>query len=387
MKKTSKNILFSILGTSPQILTETIFALTQSSPAFVPDKIVVLTTGVGADQCTKGLFGANGGWFKKLCEEYELQGIEFNPDLILSTVRADGSVIDDIRSPEDNQTVANHISELIREFTSDENVNLHVSIAGGRKTMGFYAGYALSMFGRKQDQLSHVLVQEQFEGEPKFYYPTKNSEVFSSSRNPEKYFDKKDAKVELAYLPFVRMRAAISGSYVDGIVDFDDMVHLLQREINPDQTPISFDKEKFVVRIGSVDIKLSPMNFLFYFWAAKKLKQNKPIIRAYKENSPEAFQNSGEFYEVVDDLYTEHSARHTDLVEKLDEKFGKGMKQRFIDERRTEIKEEFEKYLGVNAERYTVEKLNGTKGVGLSFKPSQLRVSRGCLTSKKSRNG
>jgi CRISPR-associated protein (TIGR02584 family) len=35
-----------------------------------------------------------------------------------------------------------------------------MSIAGGRKTMGFYAGYALSLYGRAQDRMSHVLVEE-----------------------------------------------------------------------------------------------------------------------------------------------------------------------------------------------------------------------------------
>ncbi|MBF4102237.1 hypothetical protein INT80_01850 [Gallibacterium anatis] len=40
---------------------------------------------------------------------------------------------------------------------------MHVSIAGGRKTMGFFAGYALSLYGRAQDSLSHVLVSAEYE--------------------------------------------------------------------------------------------------------------------------------------------------------------------------------------------------------------------------------
>ena len=32
---------------------------------------------------------------------------------------------------------------------------MHVSIAGGRKTRGFLAGYTLSLLGRPQDRLSH----------------------------------------------------------------------------------------------------------------------------------------------------------------------------------------------------------------------------------------
>lgn len=37
--------------------------------------------------------------------------------------------------------------------------------------MGFFVGYALSLFGRAQDRLSHVLVSDPFESLTDFYYP------------------------------------------------------------------------------------------------------------------------------------------------------------------------------------------------------------------------
>jgi CRISPR-associated protein (TIGR02584 family) len=80
--------------------------------------------------------------------------------------------LEDIRSPDDNRRAADGITELIREFTADPDCALHVSIAGGRKTMGFFLGYALSLYGRPQDKLSHVLVSEPFESSSGFYYPT-----------------------------------------------------------------------------------------------------------------------------------------------------------------------------------------------------------------------
>ena len=78
----------------------------------------------------------------------------------------------DIRSQQDNQTMADSITEMIRQFTAKPDTSLHLSIAGGRKTMGFYAGYALSLYGREQDRLSHVLVDADYESHPQFYYPT-----------------------------------------------------------------------------------------------------------------------------------------------------------------------------------------------------------------------
>lgn len=47
------------------------------------------------------------------------------------------------------------------------------NLAGGRKSMGFYIGYALSLFGRGQDRMSHILVEEAFETHPEFFYPPK----------------------------------------------------------------------------------------------------------------------------------------------------------------------------------------------------------------------
>ncbi len=69
----------------------------------------------------------------------------------------------------DNAAVADFITEEVREITADPNASLHVSIAGGRKTMGFYVGYALSLFGRAQDRLSHVLVPPAFESPRRFF--------------------------------------------------------------------------------------------------------------------------------------------------------------------------------------------------------------------------
>ena len=63
----------------------------------------------------------------------------------------------DIRDERDNAYAADQITKLIAMLTRDSERALHVSIAGGRKTLGFYAGYARSLLGRGQDRLSHVL--------------------------------------------------------------------------------------------------------------------------------------------------------------------------------------------------------------------------------------
>lgn len=78
--------------------------------------------------------------------------------------------MDDIISPEDNERAADCITAWIKDAAADDDAALHVSLAGGRKTMGYYVGYALSLFGRAQDRLSHVLVDDRYErmnGDPR----------------------------------------------------------------------------------------------------------------------------------------------------------------------------------------------------------------------------
>ena len=94
----------------------------------------------------------------------------------------------------------------MRELTQDDGSALHVSIAGGRKTMGFYLGYALSLYGRAQDRLSHVLVSAPYESHPQFFYPTIRSQVIYTPPPHNRPYDTRAAEVTLAAIPFVRLR-------------------------------------------------------------------------------------------------------------------------------------------------------------------------------------
>src|SRR5438105_11771877 len=74
---------------------------------------------------------------------------------------------------DDNEKAANQICEIVRELAADENVQIHASIAGGRKTMSLYLMTAMQLFGRNYDEMSHVLVSKEVEfGAPKFFYKT-----------------------------------------------------------------------------------------------------------------------------------------------------------------------------------------------------------------------
>ncbi|WP_394210514.1 CRISPR-associated ring nuclease Csm6 [Psychrobacter piscatorii] len=208
----SRNILFLVTGMTPQIITETIWALAcdeNNSENWVPDEVHVLSTQDGLNQIRKRLF--EDGVFEQFKRDYPvLEQIEFNPSTHLHViVDQNGKSLIDLKTPEDNERSADIICEKIKEFTNMEDTSVHVSIAGGRKTMGFYAGYALSLYGRAQDSLSHVLVEEKFEKASNFFYPTP-TEHLVSDRDEKVVGNAQEAQVWLAKIPFVRMRNSLS---------------------------------------------------------------------------------------------------------------------------------------------------------------------------------
>ncbi len=113
------------------------------------------------------LLSEDPGWFHALRRDYDLPEIRFDPEDIAELVDADGQPLPDIRNRAENDRAADQIVDLLRNLTSDPDAALHVFIAGGRKTMGYYLGYALSLFGRPQDRLSHVLSLPRLRGQPR----------------------------------------------------------------------------------------------------------------------------------------------------------------------------------------------------------------------------
>jgi CRISPR-associated protein (TIGR02584 family) len=167
-----RRILLAVTGLSPQVVTETLYGLAlKRDPAWIPTEIRIVTSRLGADNVRRTLLSEDPGWFHRLREEYHLPEIAFACDDIHIVTHGDGTPLDDIVEDRDNSAAADFITDQVRTLTADPAASLHVSIAGGRKTMGFYVGYALSLFGRAQDRLSHVLVSPPFEFLDDFYYP------------------------------------------------------------------------------------------------------------------------------------------------------------------------------------------------------------------------
>lgn len=285
----NRRILLAVTGLSPQIVTETVYALAVKPPRdedpFVPTEIHLLTTRQGADNARLNLLSGKPGWFHQLCKDYCLPKIAFDETHIHVLCDATGQPLDDIRSIEDNERAADFITETVRELTRDDNAAVHVSIAGGRKTMGFYLGYALSLFGRMQDRLSHVLISSPFESHPQFYYPTPYEHVFQTHEPKPRPLDARNAKVTLADIPFVRLRQGLDERLLGGVARYSQTVAAAQHALGSMELVIDLATRR--IRAGGVVMRLAPADLAFMSWFARRRAEKAPALACPAEGAPE----------------------------------------------------------------------------------------------------
>lgn len=226
-----RTLLLAVTGMSPAVITETLYGIDRKGEEW-PKEIQVITTSVGKDKIYKGLITDN--HLANLCNELKKPLIAFTEAHILVVPDAEGDAVEDARSLEDHEALANFIMTTVRDATADESTRIHASIAGGRKTMTFYLGYAMSLFGRHFDKLSHVLVTDGYEQCPDFYYPTRDSLMLQTYSKKE--LDAKDAEVTLADIPFIRQRSLIPDliKQVEKKINFRSLVDLINLGEQPE---------------------------------------------------------------------------------------------------------------------------------------------------------
>lgn len=281
-----RRVLLAVTGLSPQVVTETLYALTcQNQPPFVPTEIRILSTSEGAARARLMLLDARDGQFHRFCTEYGLEAseIEFSVSHIHVVTDAAGHPLVDIDSAEANTAVADAVMATVRTLTADPRCAVHASIAGGRKTMGFYLGYALSLFGRPQDRLSHVLVSAPFESEPQFYYPPVEPRVLTVRGRP---VYTADARVMLAEIPFVRLRHGLDPRLANGTASYSETVASAQAALGPPE--LILDLEGGRVRAAQHTFRLAPSKLALLAVFARRALAGKEPLPAPAKDAPDA---------------------------------------------------------------------------------------------------
>lgn len=342
----SKRILLAVSGMSPQIVTETLYALSvaNTEQAFIPTEIHLISTNTGKNRAVLELLHPQTGKFHELCKDYDLQGIQFSAEQIYVIPDKNGVLLDDIKTPEENEAAADFITQKVNELTRDNDSALHVSIAGGRKTMGYYLGYALSLYGRAQDRLSHVLVTDRYEGLREFFYPTPESHViYDRDKNP---LDTSAAEVILASIPFVRLRTGLPKFLLeDDKTSFSESIRLARTaEADP---WLEIDLTTGCLSANGYAIPLSPINFAFYLWMIQETVFKAGVINRSKSSNPVYAKSFLTLYKnrshELKDIETTHERLTTKNPNNNNEI---GMDSKWMNERMTAVKKSFEKALG-----------------------------------------
>lgn len=265
-----RDILLTLCGLTPQVITETLWALAHQQPPVVPEEIWIFTTRSGREICRRTLLGPTG----KIRQFYR----EFHPGQalpqltlrqIVTLTNAQGVSLDDVRTAEENHAIGDQLANCIRRLTTPTDTRIHCSIAGGRKTMGILLAAALQVYGREQDALYHVLVSPEFENHPGFFYKPRRSLILKQADGSR--LSTKDAVIQLAEIPYVRLRALLPEDVLAQGLSLGELVSHAQQELHalsfPEPVQINFSRK--ILKIGEKTIALTPAEFDWYSVLAK----------------------------------------------------------------------------------------------------------------------
>lgn len=269
MKKT---VLLAIVGTSPAILSETVWALAHSEDGIIPDEVAAITTETGKAKLEETFFGAGRGW-ESLKRALEDEGCDISGKLSFGPVpesiripanREKTANLKDIASTGDNAIAADFFLSEIRKYTEDPSTVLYVSIAGGRKTMSALMLSCMTLLGRECDHVLHVLVNPPYDAplSPPFLFPCRGLEHKTPGGDTVMGCD---AMVELIDLPYVRMRGLYREKFSSVPPSYSELVRAVQKEVPKAEPPsLKADFKEGRLYVDGVDACLNNIQFMVF---------------------------------------------------------------------------------------------------------------------------
>jgi CRISPR-associated protein (TIGR02584 family) len=276
-----KEILVCVSGSTPQIITETLYVLVHERKRKISE-IRVITTTQGRDEIVASLFDK--GKFRQFLEDFQLpsESFVFHEGCIELLKGADQQPLPDIRTGIENALAADQICGFIRDLTKNPSVRIHATASGGRKTMGLYLMAAMQLYARHDDELSHVLVNKEFESNRNFFYPspTPTSIDFEGRNGEVVTHSTADARIELADIPFIRLRhqKELGGKrYTEAVqatqsfLDFSESNYRLRIHLKK-------KGRSETISIGNRSISLKPRDFFLLVLCARFVKRGERVL-------------------------------------------------------------------------------------------------------------
>jgi hypothetical protein len=326
LEQTPTPILLSVVGGAPQVITETLYGIYKNKD-LMPEQIFVITTTFGKEKIKRANIQRHIDQFR---QNYNIDTtIELRDENIWVIVDQNNQPLVDAHTQSQHQAMADFIIEKVRMLSqatvstdliaikdipniSNEDsksalkqiiatqmkhipsyrdvkaltkkkknylayqfdrYQIHASIAGGRKSMTFLLGYAMSLFARPSDKVSHVLVDERIENCPEFFYPSVSQDIRKIGKSAVSV-DFNQVNVSLAYMPLVLMSNNMPKVLLEQQRGYSETVALFESFNKPlsieiDLTPIRYqdsNKIEFEVKLSEHKVTLD-IEQVTYLWA------------------------------------------------------------------------------------------------------------------------
>ena len=171
----------------------------------------------------------------------------------------------DVRTDQQTQDAANYLLAQVAKLTLDHTSAVHASIAGGRKSMGALLTQVMSLVGRQQDTISHVLTHRELEkdhrtarGEPWIKQPW----LTPADSNQLKGGAAIDKIFELSMLEFVRLFPADESPWLPS-ENYSELVQRINARLYGRIQYIETSKH---FEVGRHDLKLTAGNSAILLW-------------------------------------------------------------------------------------------------------------------------
>lgn len=290
-------VLIVVLGTSPAILTETVWALAVNE-GIVPDKIEIWTTETGKNTFEEKILSSNVWELLKadLNEWWNIDIGKLKPGSWKIFANTEEQYLEDLLTTDDNLAAADKMLEELRKYSSNPSTQILLSIAGGRKTMGALALQCMSLVGREEDKVYHVLVKPPFDTglTPSFFFPEKKGKKKWQTRETR---DKKTvtddmAQVNLFSVPYIRVRPLYEEKLKEEPVSFSKLCERIQEKINK-KPVLKIKKTTGEVWLDDKKIKLNAVEKTALLMLIKMKRVGFPLAKALYDYKVQINATSG----------------------------------------------------------------------------------------------
>jgi CRISPR-associated protein (TIGR02584 family) len=308
-----RNVLVITLGGAPGVVTETVYALLKRTPPWVPQEIYLVTTSFGAKTWRDPESRPN----RELAALFRHFGCAPIAPFLLVPETEDRVPIDDIRTEEENIAFANALTWHVMAIKERPNTRLHVSMAGGRKTMSSYSQAAVSYFAEEHDELTHILVDPPtLEYSSDFFWPCQEQQDIDVSKRPPppppETVKASSANIAMVPSPFLRLRDHMKRiPFARNNFDHWTLTERVQAKLDAYAAGITLRVAERILTVGGGQLQFGNQEFALYRVLAAAILESWPgtgpegqgdnhvgwiLIADFLDSRSKAFTKFFEFY-------------------------------------------------------------------------------------------